>query len=172
MFITTRSRAIPASLLRPAATLVLLAAAGCGQAEAGRPEHPERLHGEWTVEFRLEQPATLTRDTAGLGPVVGRVVLLENGEAGGVAGLSGHPTHYGIYAANLRPLGLPGGGGVPALAARLAGGDSVEIAFDPQQGRAFTGVGTLAGDSVAGHWWTGGGRTAGRSSGRFVMRRP
>jgi hypothetical protein len=152
-----------------AATLLPLASA-CGHVGiAGRTEHPERLDGEWTVEFRLEHPATLTRDTSGL--VRGTVVLLESGQAGAVAGLSGAPTHYGVYAANLRPLGLRGGGGVPALAARLGGADSVEIAFGPEQGHAFVGRGTLAGDSVIGHWWTEGGRTTGRGSGRFVMRR-
>jgi hypothetical protein len=66
MCITTRSRDIPKSLLRIAATLVLLAASRCNEADAILPEHPERLHGEWTMEFRLEHAATLTRDTAGM----------------------------------------------------------------------------------------------------------
>jgi hypothetical protein len=87
------------------------------------------------------------------------------------AGLSGVPTHVGVYSADLRPLGLTPGAAVPTLVARLAGGDSVEIAFDPVQGPAFQGSGTLAGDSVTGRWWTGGGWTAGRSSGHFIMRR-
>ena len=157
----------------PAIAAILILAAACGRdGITERVEHPERLHGEWTVEFRLEHAATLTRDTAGMGPVRGSVVLLESERADAVAGLSGAPTHSGVYAANLRPLGLPGGEGVSALAARLAGADSVEVAFRTGRGRVFVGRGTLAGDSVAGHWWAEGGRTAGRSSGIFVMRRP
>lgn len=158
---------------RIAAFLPLLAAAACGRAaSANPPRHPERLDGDWAVEFRLEHPATLTRDTAAVAPVRGTVVLLETGRVRAVPGLSAAPTHVGVYAADLRPLSLPATGQVPALAARLGAGDSVEIAFDPQQGRPFTGRGVLRGDSVAGHWWTSGGRTAGGSSGRFTMRRP
>jgi hypothetical protein len=152
--------------------LLLLAASACSRADANRPEHPERLAGEWMVEFHLEHPATLTRDTAGVPPVRGTVVLLENERVRGVATLSGAPTHYGVYSADLRPLELRGTGEVPTLVARIAASDSVEIAFAPRQRRSFAGRGVLAGDSVAGHWWAGSGRTAGRSSGRFVMRRP
>ncbi|HEU4881371.1 MAG TPA: hypothetical protein VFT45_03970 [Longimicrobium sp.] len=150
-----------------------MAMAACGRsADAGRPEHLERLDGEWTVEFHLEHPATLTQDTAGVPPVRGTVVLLENDRVRRIEGQSGLPTHYGVYSADLRPLDLPNTSQVPTLVARLAYGDSVEIAFDPEQGRPFTGRGVLAGDSVTGQWWTRGGRTAGRSSGRFTMRRP
>lgn len=153
-------------------TLLLLAASACDHASASRPARPERLDGEWAVELRLEHPVTLTRDAGGAPPVRGTVVLLENARARRVEGLSGIPTHVGVYAADLRPLGLRGGGEVPTLAARLSGDDSVQVAFDPEQGPPFAGRGVLAGDSVTGHWWAGGGRTAGRSSGRFVMRRP
>lgn len=153
---------------------VLLLAAACGAGEpGGRLEHPERLDGTWTVEFRLEHSAILTRDPAEVQPVRGTVVLVENDRARRIAGVSGVPTHYGVYAADLRPLDLPGTGQVPTLVARLASGDTVEIGFDPELGRPFVGRGTLAGDSVIGHWWTHmGGRTVGRSSGRFIMRRP
>jgi hypothetical protein len=162
---------IPAAF-RAAAIHLLLAGAACGDAgREGRPEHPERLDGAWTVEFGLEHSATLTRDTAGLAPVRGAVVLVQNVERRGVHGLSGVPTHYGVYQADLRPIGLSGGRGVPTLVVRLVGTDSVEIAFDPRQGSAFTGRGTLAGDSVRGHWRTTDARSTGRSSGRFVMRR-
>lgn len=166
-----RPRPIRRGLHAAAQALLLLAACGRG-ADAPRAGHPERLEGEWTVEFHLEHPATLTRDTLGVPPVNGTVVLLENPRPRRVAGLSGLPTHYGVYSADLRPLDLPRAGQVPTLVARLAAGDSVEIAFDPEQGHPFAGRGVLAGDSVTGHWWTRGGRTAGRSSGRFTMRRP
>lgn len=165
-------RQIPAAS-RTAAFLLLLAGTACGRAGLdSRPDHPERLDGEWTAEFHLEHPATITRDTAGVPAVRGTVVLLENERVRATDGLSGAPTHYGVYSANLRPLDLPGGAQVPTLVARLARGDSVEIAFDPQLGRPFTGRGVLAGDSISGHWWSGGSRTVPRSSGRFVMRRP
>lgn len=160
------------AVLWPAATLLLLAGVACGRTAADQPEHPERLDGEWTVEFHLEHPATLTQNTARVPPVRGTVVLLENERARRIEGFSGVPTHYGVYSADLRPLGLGIGGQVPTLVARLAGADSVEIAFDPEQGRRFVGRGALAGDSVAGHWSAGSGRTAGRSSGRFVMHHP
>jgi len=172
MFIPLRSRAVSAALLQVSAgALLLLAAAACSRADASRPDHPERLDGAWTVELRLEQPATLTRDTLGVPPVRGTVVLLENERVRGAAGLSGAPTHVGVYSADLAPLALRSGGEVPTLVARMAAGDSVEIAFDPARGHPFVGRGVLAGDSVTGHWWAGGGRTAGRSSCRFVMRR-
>lgn len=152
--------------------LLLLAASACEDADAGPPEHPERLDGVWAVEFRLEHSATLTRGTTGLPPVRGTVVLLESARARGVDGLSGPPTHYGVYAAALRPLGVRDGAEVPALAARLTDGDSVEIALNLERSRAMVGRGALEGDSVVGRWRAGDGRTAGRSSGRFVMRRP
>jgi hypothetical protein len=153
--------------------LLLLAGAACerGAGTTGAA-HPERLDGEWTVEFHLEHPATLTRDTLGVPPVNGTVVLLEDARPRRIEGLSGLATHYGVYSADLRPLDLPGSAQVPTLVARLADGDSVEVAFDPEQGHPFAGRGVLAGDSVTGHWWTRGGRTTGRSSGRFTMRRP
>lgn len=158
---------------RTAAVLLLLAGAACGRAGLAPPaEHPERLDGEWTAEFHLEHPATLTRDTAGVPVVRGTVVLVESDRTRRITGLADVPTHYGVYSADLRPLDLPGTSHVPTLVARLARGDSVEIAFDPEQGHPFAGQGILAGDSVTGHWWTRGGRTAGRSSGRFIMRRP
>jgi hypothetical protein len=158
--------------MRSTAALVLLATGACGRARAADATgHPERLDGQWTVEFHLEHPATLTRDPSGVPPVRGTVVLLENQRARRIPGLSGIPTHYGVYSADLRPLDLPSTGQVPTLVARLASGDSVEIAFDPERGHPFAGTGVLVGDSVAGHWWTRSGRTAGRSSGRFTMRR-
>ncbi|HEU4454286.1 MAG TPA: hypothetical protein VFR81_14555 [Longimicrobium sp.] len=156
-----------------ASTFALLVSAACGRVGiAEGAEHPERLHGEWAVELRLEHSATLTRDTSRRVSVRGRMVLLENDRADAAAGLSGAPTHYGVYAADLRPLDLAGARGAPVLKARLTRADSVEIAFAPERGRGLVGRGTLAGDSVAGHWWTRGDRTAGRSSGTFVMRRP
>lgn len=159
--------------LRAARVLLPLAAAGCG-AGAGveRAERLERLDGAWTVAFRLEHPATLSRDAAGVPPVRGTVVLLENERPRAIDGLSGVPTHYGVYAADLRPLDGPGPDHVPTLVVRLARGDSVQIAFDPEQGHSLAGRGVLAGDSVSGRWWSGGTRTAPRSSGRFTMRRP
>ncbi|HEX8319593.1 hypothetical protein [Longimicrobium sp.] len=153
--------------------LLLLAGAACERgADTTRAAHPERLHGEWTVEFHLEHRATLTRDTIGPPPVNGSVVLLEDSRHRRIEGLSGPATHYGVYSADLRSLDLPATAQVPTLMARLARGDSVEFAFDPGQGHPFAGRGVLAGDSLTGQWWTRGGRTTGRSSGRFTMRRP
>jgi hypothetical protein len=167
------SRSIPPALHAALPALLLLAAAACGRAaDPTRTAHRERLDGQWAVEFHLEHPATLTRDTAGVPPVNGAVVLLEDARPRRVEGLSGPATHYGVYSADLRPLDLPGTEQVPTLVARLAAGDSVEIAFDPDQGHPFAGRGVLAGDSVTGRWWTHAGRTTGRSSGRFTMRRP
>jgi hypothetical protein len=167
------SPSVPAALHTGVPALLLLAAAACGRAaDPARAAHPERLDGQWTVEFYLEHPATLTRDTAGVPPVKGTVVLLEGPRPRRVDGLSGPADHYGVYSADLRPLDLPGTAQVPTLVARLAAGDSVEIAFDPGQGHLFAGRGVLAGDSVTGRWWAHAGRTTGRSSGRFTLRRP
>jgi hypothetical protein len=158
---------------RTAGILLLLAGAGCARAKAnGAPEHPERLDGAWTMELNLEHPATLTRETNAVPPVRGTVVLLENEEARVVSGASGVPTHYGVYSADVRPLGLGSEGQVPTIAARLVGADSVEIAFEPEQGHGLAGRGVLAGDSVVGRWWTAGGRAIPRSTGRFTLRRP
>lgn len=157
----------------PAAGILLLAAAACARAKAnGAPEHPERLDGAWMMEVHLEHPATLTRETSAIPPVRGTMVLLENEPARRISGVSGVPTHFGVYSADLRPLGLGSEGAVPTLAARLVGADTVEIAFEPAQGHGFAGRGVLAGDSVAGLWWAAGGRAAPRSTGRFSMRRP
>jgi hypothetical protein len=150
-----------------------LALGACGRGgNDAAPVRPQRLDGAWTVELRLEHSATLTRAAAAVPPVRGTVVLLENERARRIPGLSGVPTHYGVYSADLRTLDLGTAGQVPTLVARLAGADSVEIAFDPERGHAFVGRGTLEGDSIRGRWWTPAGRTVGRSSGRFTMRRP
>lgn len=154
-------------------TAVLLpAAAACGGAgEAAQPRHPERLDGAWSLEFRLEHPITATPPTPRHAPAVrGSVVLMEN--APPASALPESATHYGAFAADLRPLGAVAQPGVPTLVARMVGADSVEFTLDPGSSRPLRAAGALRGDSVAGRWWTDGGRVAGGSSGHFVLRRP
>ena len=150
-----------------AAGLVLAAGGACGRpAAAGAGDATSRLDGEWTAEFRLEHPATLTVDPSGVAPVRGRVVLMRNERAAETGG----PAWYGVYSADLRPFEVPAPAGIPTVVAGGAGGDSVEITFGPAE-TGVTGRGRVAGDSVTGEWWAGGTRPAPGSSGRFVLRR-
>jgi hypothetical protein len=159
-------RALPAL----PALLALLASCRGGDGP-GRVDRPERLDGRWAMVLRLEEPLRLGADTAAAGPVRGEISLIDNHALRGVPGLAGRPTHYGVYAADFAPFGFAEGiGHVPTAVARLLDADSVEIALDPEGGRAVVLAGRLSGDSVAGHWSYEWGRVTG-ASGRFVMRR-
>ena len=149
-----------------------LALAACGAADRGAPEPADagRLDGVWAVEFTLESPLLPGRMPPSR-TVSGEVALLHDAALPGIGTLSGRPTHTGSFATRFSPFGfeLPGGGRVPVLAARLATGDTVEIALQPDDGARVRMSGVLAGDSVAGGWWYEHDR-AGAASGRFVMR--
>lgn len=160
-------RALPIA----SALLLLLGSAACGRAgHAAQADHPERLDGPWTLELRVEHPITASAVTPHPDPVRGSVVLMENAPA--APAVPAGDTHYGAYAADLRALGVNPAAGVPTLVARMAGADSVQFTVEPGTARPLHARGRLDGDSVAGHWWTEGGRVAGGSSGRFVLRRP
>jgi hypothetical protein len=155
------SRFSPCRALPP--LLALLAACGGSGGSAGAGD-PERLDGRWAVDLRLEAPLRLRGDTA---PTVvhGEIVLIDDPAP------RGGPTHYGAYAADFAPFGFaPRTGRVPAVAARLLRGDSVEIELDQGGSRRVMLRGKLAGDSVAGHWRYDAGRRR-AAAGRFVMRR-
>lgn len=161
--------AIRRALPRTSALLLLLASAACGRdGHAARPQHPERLDGAWSMEFRVEHP--ITAPATPPAPVRGSVLLMENAPA--APAVPARDTHYGAYTGDLSALGVTPAAGVPTLVARMAGADSVQFTVDGGTARPLHARGRLYGDSVAGHWWTDGGRVAGGSSGRFVLRRP
>jgi hypothetical protein len=156
-------RTAPLRALTP--FLALLAACGGTGGRSAVTGRPERLEGRWSVDLRLERPLQLHRDTAAAGTVHAELVLIRNPAP------QGGPTHFGAYAADFAPFGFASRAGrVPAVAARLLGGDSVEIALDPGGSRRVMLRGKLAGDSVAGHWRYDAGRRR-AAAGRFVMRR-
>jgi len=154
-------------------TAMLLALAACtppgGAARA--PADARLLDGAWTVDFTLESPLLpghMPRQHA----LRGRLALLRNASLADAGGLSGRPTHSGSYDTRFHPFGfeIEGGGVVPALEARVAPGDTVEITLQPGGSAGVRMRGVLAGDSVAGTWLYDHAR-AGVASGRFVMRR-
>ncbi len=128
------------------------------------------LDGVWSVEFTLESPL-LPGHMPRQQTLRGQLALLRNESLAAGAGFAGPPTHSGTYDTRFRPFGfeLDGGRQVPALEARLARGDSVEITLQPGAA-AVRMQGQLSGDSVAGSWMYDHDR-GGAASGRFVMRK-
>ncbi|HYR10212.1 MAG TPA: hypothetical protein VEQ60_20730, partial [Longimicrobium sp.] len=151
------------------AALATAACDGSGR-DGSVPRADTRLDGAWTAEFRLTSPLQLANG-APQGSLSAEVVLMENPAVRAVPGLHGTPTHYGAYAADFRPFALPTAatGRVPTVAARLAGGDSVEMVLDGI-GSGLLLTGRLDADSVAGRWTYPGDR-AGGANGTFVLRR-
>jgi hypothetical protein len=151
-----------------------MVAASCGFGGSRPPgaDRPQRLDGQWSLEFRLGTAVRLGTDAARVLPVRGEAFLIENGVRDHVTGLRGAPTHYGTYAADFGAFEIehPPRGRVPGLAVRLAGGDSVEAVLDPGSLDEFRLAGRLAGDSVVGEWRYDAGRRVG-AGGPFVMRR-
>jgi hypothetical protein len=129
------------------------------------------LDGVWTVEFTLTSPL-LPGHMPRSQRIAGELALLRNTSLADHAGLSGRPTHSGTYDARFIPFGFDVNPGreAPALEARLAGGDSVEVTLQPGSAAAFRMRGLLAGDSVVGEWAFDHER-GGAASGSFVMRR-
>ena len=151
--------------------LALLAACGGTAGGLARADRPERLDGRWSLALRLEEPFLLHGDTAAAGTVRGEIALIDDSLVRAAPELGGRPTHYGVYAADFARFGFAASAdGVPTAVARLLAADSVEIALEPEAGRAVVLAGRLTGDSVAGHWRYEWGRSTG-AAGRFVMRR-
>jgi hypothetical protein len=152
--------------------LVLFAVTGCKASRSDEESaNAAALTGTWVVDFTLEShvaPGPLPLERT----VRGEIVLLQNPSLSREAGLRGEPTHSGSYTARFRAFGfeMSGGHEVPALIARLAPSDSVEIVLQPDREAPLRLAGILSGDSVTGRWsyasYRGGG-----ASGRFVMRR-
>lgn len=160
---------------RSAILLLSLAAAACrGEREpAHAPEGADALSGEWTVELVLTDPL-LPRGTVQPPPVArGTLSLLRDDRVRRVEGLHGPPTHVGVHTLGLSGFGfeMHPAGRVPAVAARWAPPDSVELAFESAAAASeLLGIrGRLRGDSVVGRWhYTT--RVSG-AAGRVVMRR-
>jgi hypothetical protein len=151
----------------------MLALAACADAGySGELGGDPRLGGGWTAEFQVTSPLRLRGDSAVVESVQGRLVLMENRVVHGVPRLHGPPTHYGAYGADFRGFGLPvpPPGRVPTVAARLSGGDSVEMVLEGI-GSGLLLTGRLDADSITGRWTYAGDR-AGGANGTFVLRRP
>jgi hypothetical protein len=155
--------------------LALLTAAALGCGKPGEPVNESivrRLEGTWTLTARLERPSRLTLPVVDTPPVTGLLSLIgAESSAEPIAGLSGPPTHYGVFACDFASFGfeLRTEPPEPVALARLVG-DSVEVVLGTGD-RVVHLAGRLAGDSVAGVWWRPPGRSLGAATGTFVLHR-
>ena len=179
----SRGHALAGAVVLAAA---LVACRGADAARAHTLDEPaaRRLVGTWDARFRSDRPDS----AAGLGgaratETRGTIALVED-RAGTAYPDVPLALHAGAYDVDFRPLGFdPHVADEPptAVATTLgaaAGGrtpDSVLVVLSPQGGgrgvtRAVVLRGRLAGDSVVGHWLTGGVPPFG-ARGTFVLHR-